>query len=178
MAEQIFKEIKAIIGLGNPGPKYAFTRHNIGFMVADELATLHGGSWREEDLLAHGTVRINDRVIYLVKPLTCMNDSGKIAPWLKKYGLHVDELLVVHDELELPFGTIAYKEGGGAKGHNGLRSLIALVGEPFRRIRCGIGRPESRDQVANYVLGNFTEGDAQVDAMVKAAANEVAKRLG
>lgn len=165
--------IKAIVGLGNPGPRFSYHRHNIGFMVVDELAQRHDGQWRDQEILAYCTILINEKPIYLIKPLTFMNESGRIGAWLNKRGIKIDNLLVVHDELELPFGRIALKSGGSARGHNGVRSLIESIGEGFDRIRCGISRPEDRAQVADYVLSNFTEGEPQVQQLVAAAVGTI-----
>jgi PTH1 family peptidyl-tRNA hydrolase len=163
-------KILAIIGLGNPGPKFAFTRHNIGFMVVDYLAHQAESSWHERDNLAHTTIQINHQEIVLVKPLMFMNSSGVVIPWLSQKGIKIPELLVIHDELEHPFGKVSYRCGGSARGHNGLRSLIQQAGPDFCRIRCGIGRPERKEDVSAYVLSNFSEPEAEVDAMIAQAA--------
>lgn len=165
--------LKVIIGLGNPGPRFAYHRHNIGFMVVDELAQRHGGQWRGHDTVEHCSITINDRSVILVKPQTFMNESGRIGAWLKNHGLKTENMLVIHDELELPFGRVAIKHGGSAKGHNGVRSLIEHVGDAFARVRCGVDRPKERTQVADYVLGNFTEGEPQVQQLIAAAVGTI-----
>lgn len=165
-------DIKAIIGLGNPEPRFGFNRHNIGFIVVDALAQKYGSSWRQTEQLAFSQITIDTKNILLVKPLTYMNSSGLITPWLNKKGIGAQNILVVHDELELPFGQVNVKAGGSARGHNGLKSLIQYLGTDFARIRCGIGRPEHKEDVANYVLSDFTEGDAAVDQMVECAIKE------
>lgn len=165
--------IKAIIGLGNLGQKFAQTRHNIGFIVVDQLAQELGLTWRVGDNLHYALWEFDDRKIYLIKPQTYMNDSGAIAPWLRKQNIETDNILVVHDELEKPFGIVAYRIGGSARGHNGLRSLIARLGENFGRLRCGIGRPLEREQVPNYVLSNFTQTNEQMDQYVQKAVEQI-----
>jgi len=151
------KNIKAVIGLGNPGPKYQLNRHNIGFLVLDALADRQGVQWEKKDSMELATVRIEDQSVLLIKPQTFMNDSGKIIPFLQKKGIKVENILVVHDELEKKFGSLAVRQGGSHRGHNGLRSLIATCGENFWRLRFGIGRPENKDEVSDYVLSNFKE---------------------
>jgi len=150
-------DIKAIIGLGNPGPSYIKTRHNIGFQVVDALANEHQGSWKSNDNMMLSTIFIHDKKIILIKPMTFMNDSGKVLSYLSKQGIKQDNILVVHDELELPFGIIKLKFDGSAKGHNGLKSLMAHGGSNFLRLRFGIERPINREDVPDYVLSKFKE---------------------
>jgi len=149
---------KLIVGLGNPGPKYQWTRHNAGFMVLDRLSHLAGivvskknfsglcgeGSWQGQRLI-------------LLKPQTFMNLSGRsVAEALRFHKLSVEDMIVIHDDLDIPFGRVKLKEGGGHAGHNGLRSLAQeLSSGAFLRVRVGIGRPLHGD-VVNYVLNNFT----------------------
>lgn len=151
--------IKTIIGLGNPGPKYHNNRHNIGFLVLDALAEKHHGSWQKKPDREMGEVEINGQTILLIKPQTFMNDSGKVIPSLAKQGIKAENILVVHDELEKPFGKIENKTGGSHKGHNGLRSIIASCGADFHRLRFGIGRPENKEDVPTYVLTNFSKNE-------------------
>jgi PTH1 family peptidyl-tRNA hydrolase len=151
--------IKIIIGLGNPGPKYQYTRHNIGFLVIDALAEKHHASWQKKQNYEMAEVEINGEKITLVKPQTFMNDSGKVIPSLLKQGLTANNLLVVHDELEKPFEKVEFKTGGSHKGHNGLRSIISMCGADFHRLRCGIGRPEHKEDVPDYVLSNFAKNE-------------------
>lgn len=169
--------IKAIIGLGNPGPRFTNTRHNIGFMVVDALAEQQSVSFRSQDNLEHATVQIHGQPVILVKPQTFMNDSGKVLPWLQKKGIAPEDILVVHDELEFPFGKVTHRIGGSARGHNGLRSIITHVGENFQRLRCGISRPDQREQVANYVLERFKEPKAAVDAMIVGAIELIEQQI-
>ena len=163
--------IKAIIGLGNPGLRYYYHRHSIGFRVLDQLARQYGARWRERDTMAYTDVIIGGHTLMLVKPLTYMNASGRVMPYLTKKGFGAENILVVHDELELPFGTIAAKVGGSHKGHNGLKSIIAALGPEFVRVRFGIGRPEDREQVPAYVLQNFEYPAAQVEQRIDEAVN-------
>lgn len=151
--------IKIIIGLGNPGSKYQYTRHNIGFLVVDALAKKHHASWQKKQNYEVAEIEMNGEKIILVKPQTFMNDSGKVIPALLKQGLTTNNLLVVHDELEKPFGKVEFKTGGSHRGHNGLRSIIAACGAEFHRLRCGIGRPESKEDVPDYVLSNFSKNE-------------------
>lgn len=171
MSETIISpnSIRAIIGLGNPGTQYQFNRHNIGFRVVDALAERHGGQWtgKEHGKVAH--VRINGVQVILIKPQTFMNDSGKVIAFLTKQGFKPEHILVVHDELELPFGQMKIKIGGSHKGHNGLRSIMAACGDAFARLRFGISRPENRDLVSEYVLGNFKEPKEEVEQLINEA---------
>lgn len=163
MSEQITHDIKAIIGLGNPGHEYYYNRHSIGFRVVDVLARDLGATWRERDKMLLAEVMINNKKVLLIKPQTFMNSSGNVVPFLTKQGIKAENTLVVHDELEQPFGKISLKVGGSARGHNGLRSIIAACGENFVRIRFGVGRPESKEQVPTYVLQNFSEDTAAIE---------------
>lgn len=155
--------IRAIIGLGNPGKKYHFNRHNIGFLVLDAMADKHYGSWRAKDSLELSEISLNGSPVLLIKPQTFMNSSGAIIPFLTKQGIKPENILVVHDELELPFGQLKFKIGGSHKGHNGLRSIIGACGDQFSRLRFGIGRPENKDDVPEYVLSNFNEPTSTVE---------------
>lgn len=165
--------IKAVIGLGNPGERFQTTRHNIGFLVADALVDRLGGDWRLRDQIAVAQVAINDQKVLVVKPQTFMNNSGNIMSFLTKQGIKAHEIIVVHDELEFPFGKITSKRGGSARGHNGVKSIMAVIGDDFYRVRCGIDRPEDRAEVANYVLQRFVESDSEIEEMVRRAVDEV-----
>jgi PTH1 family peptidyl-tRNA hydrolase len=145
----------AIIGLGNPGASYYYTRHNIGYRVVDELARRFGGTWHNYGILDGATITINEHPILLVKAHSYMNDSGTVVPFIAKKGIRPVELLVVHDELEKPFGTLSFKVGGSHRGHNGLRSIIGVYGDGFARLRVGIGRPARKEDVNEYVLQRF-----------------------
>ncbi len=161
--------IKAIIGLGNPGPRFLLTRHNIGFRVVETLVEEIGGNWRIKPEMEFLEIQINGKPVIVVKPQTFMNLSGKVWPYLQKRGITAEELLVVHDELEKPFGSVTFKQGGSAKGHNGLKSIIAHCGQDFWRLRCGIGRPEDKSLVPDYVLERFKETPEQVNQMIAEA---------
>ena len=163
--------IKAIIGLGNPGPKFEHTRHNIGFKSLDLLAKKYAAEWKKEGNKEICEILIHGKPILLIKPQTFMNNSGEIMPYLTKKGIKPEEILVVHDELELPFGSIKTKLGGSAKGHNGLKSIITYIGDLFHRLRIGIGRPENREAVAEYVLSKFIEVDEQLGPLLDEVSN-------
>jgi PTH1 family peptidyl-tRNA hydrolase len=143
-----------IAGLGNPGREYASTRHNAGFVVIDALAADLGiSNWRIVSNTLVGEVLFQGERIVLAKPQAYMNLSGgPIKGLLSRYGLTVDDLLVIHDELDLPAGTIRLKQGGGHAGHNGLRSLHQSIGPDYDRLRIGIGRPPGRMPPHAYVL--------------------------
>jgi peptidyl-tRNA hydrolase, PTH1 family len=151
-----------VVGLGNPGRSYERTRHNVGALVADELARRHGGSWRKKKKTEAAPVSLGSREVTLLKPTTFMNNSGAA---LAGYG--DEDLILVHDDLDLPPGDVRVKAGGGAGGHNGLRSVIQRLGPDFVRVRVGIGRPPAGVGVTDYVLSRM---DAAVrDAVPKAA---------
>ena len=169
--------IKAIIGLGNPGPKYHNHRHNIGFRVLDALAERHGGSWQKKDNAEIAQIMINNQRIILIKPLTFMNDSGRVVPPLLKQGIKSENILVVHDELEKPFGDVSIRIGGSAKGHNGLRSIIGVCGPDFARLRFGIGRPERKEDVPDYVLSNFVESQTDRAQHIEEAVDSIEQLL-
>lgn len=164
--------IKAIIGLGNPGPKYYYTRHSIGFRILDAFAQAHNLDWQTKGNLELSQLERDDKTIWLLKPQTFMNDSGKVIPFLQLKGIKPEEMLVIHDELELPFGEIKMKFGGSARGHNGLKSIIATCGDQFMRLRFGIGRPEDRNEVADYVLQKFKDTQ-NVQPMIDQAVEQI-----
>ncbi len=165
--------IKAVIGLGNPGQQYQLTRHSVGFLVADALADKYDGNWRTRDEMLLAEIDVDGHKVLIIKPQTFMNNSGRVIPFLAKQGIKPDEIIVVHDELDFPFGKVASKKGGSARGHNGVKSLIVAMGEDFYRVRCGIDRPADRSQVPNYVLQPFTEPDAEIEQMVVKAIDTV-----
>ena len=151
-------EIKIIIGLGNPGPKFFNTRHNIGFEILDILnQEFNESSWQIKKNYEFSKIIINDKNIILIKPLTFMNLSGEILPELKKHKINPENILVIHDDLESKFGTIKFKNGGSANGHNGLKSIISFIGKDFLRCKFGIDRPENKAAVSNYVLSKFSK---------------------
>jgi PTH1 family peptidyl-tRNA hydrolase len=151
-----------VVGLGNPGRSYERTRHNVGFLVADELARRHGGSWRRRKRAEVAPVSLGFEEVALLKPTTYMNNSGAA---LAEHA--AEDLIVVHDDLDLPEGDVRVKVGGGAGGHNGLRSLIGRLGPDFVRVRVGIGRPPNAMNVTDYVLGRMSS--AVRDAVPRAA---------
>jgi PTH1 family peptidyl-tRNA hydrolase len=165
-----------VVGLGNPGREYARNRHNVGFMVADELARRHGGSWRGKFSAQVADVRLDGARIALLKPETYMNESGRsVAAAAAFYKLEPEAVLVVHDEGDLDVGRIQVRLGGGLAGHNGLRSIAKhLKTQDFLRTRVGVGRPERGDPrpLADYVLADFDPAD-DADAIVSRAATAV-----
>ncbi len=167
-------QIRAIIGLGNPGAKFYRNRHNIGFRAVDAIAAAYDAAWKETDAMSHATIRPEGIAydIYLIKPKTYMNSSGLVMPWLTKKGIKPEEILVVHDELEKKFSRLVLKFGGSHKGHNGLRSLIGAVGPLFWRLKFGIDRPGEQEHVPNYVLADFTsEQELLVPDLLKKAVD-------
>jgi PTH1 family peptidyl-tRNA hydrolase len=173
MSDQKTYHIKALIGLGNPGNKYHLTRHNIGFLVLDALADRYNGSWQSHDIMELATITINDHKVLLIKPQTFMNLSGNVIPFLTKQGIKPENILVVHDELEMPFGKLKIKNGGSARGHNGLRSIIERCGADFPRLSFGIDRPEQREMVGDYVLQNFSENSTDLESRIAAAVDMI-----
>lgn len=170
--------IKAVIGLGNPGSKYHKNRHNIGFRVLDALGKQFGLSWQKGDKMEYSQAHVSSdgsvRTVYLIKPLTFMNDSGLVLSFLQKKGIKPNEILVVHDELEKPFGFTGVSFSGSAKGHNGLRSIMGMIGQDFWRLKFGIGRPAEKADVPNYVLSNFgPQEEAMLDELIEKALTAI-----
>ncbi len=165
-----------VVGLGNPGREYARTRHNAGWLVVDELARRHDGSWRAKFDGRLAEVRIDGHKVALLKPETFMNDSGRsVQAAARFFKLEPDSILVVHDEGDLELGRLQARLGGGLAGHNGLRSVAQQLGTPdFLRLRIGVGRPGRGDPrpLADYLLANFEPHD-DPDALVAAAADAV-----
>ena len=156
-------DLKVIVGLGNPGSKYTETRHNAGFWFIEELAREYSASFRQEKKF-HGEVAkisLEGKEIWLLKPGTFMNRSGlAVQSLLSFYRFTAEQLLVVHDEIDLPPGTAKLKTGGGHGGHNGLRDIISQLGsKDFHRLRIGVGHPGSKDQVVDYVLHDASRDD-------------------
>lgn len=163
--------MKIIVGLGNPGRKYERTRHNVGFMAIDELAAATSITQEKHHALI-GRSRFDGENAVLVKPQTFMNGSGRaVAAVLQDQYAALSDVIVVHDELDLPLGVVRVKVGGGHGGHNGLRSIIELLGPDFIRVRIGIGRPVTELDAADYVLSPFRadEREAAAQAVTKAA---------
>ncbi len=165
-----------IVGLGNPGGQYALNRHNIGFMAADAIHRRHGFSpWRSrfQAQVAEGTLQ--GRKVLLMKPQTFMNESGRaVAEATRFHKIPNADVIVLHDELDLPPGKIRMKQGGGHGGHNGLRSITAHLGDDYRRLRLGIGHPGAKELVHGYVLHDFARSDgAWVNPLLDAIADNV-----
>jgi PTH1 family peptidyl-tRNA hydrolase len=166
--------LKLIVGLGNPGTEYARTRHNAGFQFADELARRYGATFRSEPRHRAELARakIGDAEVWLLKPMSYMNHSGDpVRSVASFYKVPVQSVLVAYDELDFPPGVVRLKQGGGAAGHNGMRDLIAQMGDGFWRLRIGIGHPGDRALVLDYVLGrpNATDGQLIREALDAAA---------
>ena len=147
-----------LTGLGNPGAEYTRTRHNIGFMVLDQLAQAHGAHFEEKRLAAVAHYRHRGRQLYLIKPNTYMNSSGKaMRYWLQHLQVPPERSLVIVDDVALPFGKLRLRSQGSSAGHNGLKSIEALVGsQAYPRLRVGIGQDFPKGRQADYVLANFT----------------------
>ncbi len=157
-----------VVGLGNPGRSYERTRHNVGFLVADELARRYGGSWRAKKKAEAAPVNLGLKNTTLLKPTTYVNNSGTAL-----VGYKPEQIIVVHDDLDLPEGTVRVKVGGGAGGHNGLRSIIRHLGPDFVRVRVGIGRPPVGMTVTDYVLGRMNEAVKQAVPLAADAVEAV-----
>jgi PTH1 family peptidyl-tRNA hydrolase len=153
------KEVKLIIGLGNPGRQYAQTRHNVGFIAVDELAHRHHISFDKEKFKGlFGTGVINSEKVILLKPLTYMNLSGEaVRPLMDYYNIGIEDIVVIYDDLDLPVGKIRLRTKGSAGGHNGVKSMIQHTGtQEFKRVRIGVDRPHNGMKVPDYVLGKFS----------------------
>ncbi len=164
-----------VVGLGNPGPKYAANRHNVGFMLTERLAADSGEGFRDKFKGRYCKVRLGGDDVALLQPMTFMNLSGEsVQPAMRFFKVELEEVLVVHDELDLPFGTLRLKRGGGAAGHNGLKSIIQHCGGPdFLRLRVGIGRP-LRGSPQSHVLGDFTKSEgAELEDVLSDATRAV-----
>jgi PTH1 family peptidyl-tRNA hydrolase len=173
--------LKLVVGLGNPGAEYARTRHNAGFWLVDELARRHGGTFRHESKhqAQLARVRLNGGEIWLAKPMSFMNRSGgPVSSILNFYKIAPGEMLVAHDEIDLPGGTVRLKEGGGHGGHNGLRDLIAAQGDGFWRLRIGVGHPGAKSEVVDFVLTHASKAEQEdIDESVRAGADAVEQML-
>lgn len=169
-----------IAGLGNPGPSYQHNRHNIGHMVVDELASRLGAKFKTHKSLAFiAEGKIGSNKVVLLKSLGFMNLSGNpVAQVAKFFDVPTEALIVVHDELDIPFGEIRAKFSGGHAGHNGLRDIIKYLGNDFHRIRFGIGRPPGSMEVADFVLQNFSTSEKkELDVLIAIAADQVEKLI-
>src|SRR4030081_1632185 len=167
--------MRLFVGLGNPGAKYAHNRHNVGFMVVQEIARRHGfAPWRRrfQGVATEGAIG-SERVLLLL-PGTYMNESGRaVGEAAHFYKLALSDIVVVHDEVDLPPGKVRVEAGGGIAGHNGLRSISAHVGNDYRRVRIGIGHPGMKDLVHAYVLNDFAKNERPwVEALCALVADD------
>ena len=174
-----------IVGLGNPGSAYEKTRHNVGFMVIDALLQRHQCESIKKASFEGDLYKFSSH--YLLKPLTFMNLSGRSIASVKRF-YKIDEVVVVHDDLDIPFGTLRFKRGGGHGGHNGLKSTDTAISADYIRVRMGIGHPGDRNRVADYVLSAFTPAETAhlggwishtadaVEALTKMPLDEVASK--
>jgi PTH1 family peptidyl-tRNA hydrolase len=166
--------VRALVALGNPGPEYAGHRHNVGFWLADGLARAAGETFGEQRRFKSSLAQITlaDQPLWLLKPSTFMNRSGEaVQPFTAFYKLTPADLLLVHDDLDLPPGTVRLKRGGGHGGHNGLRDVTRAIGPDFARLRIGIGHPGDKSRVLGYVLAAPTR--EQADALAAGLARAV-----
>lgn len=149
-----------IIGLGNPGKEYIHTRHNAGFMALDSIASALGLSWQNKFDGEFVSSNYQGNKIYLLKPQTFMNLSGKSVIAAKNYyKIDLSDIVVIHDELDIDLGTLRHKVGGGSAGHNGIKSVDSCISKDYHRIRVGIGRPEGAIDPSDYVLGKFSKDE-------------------
>jgi peptidyl-tRNA hydrolase, PTH1 family len=166
-----------VVGLGNPGDEYRGSRHNLGAEVVELLAKRHGGRLRKrKERALVDEVTIDGQRVALAIPLTYVNDSGHaVGALVRRFGVDPEQLVVVHDELDLPVAELKVKSGGGLAGHNGLRSIVAhLHTQDFQRVRIGVGKPVSRERGADHVLNRFSKRErAEVDVTVEQAADAV-----
>jgi len=148
-------------GLGNPGAEYALHRHNVGFMAIDAIAELHGFEPPKKRFQGWAIeARLGTEKLVLLKPATFMNDSGRsVGEAMRFYKLSPEDVTVFYDELDLAPFKVKVKRGGGTAGHNGIRSIVAHIGEEFRRVRIGIGHPGHKDRVQGHVLGNYAKAE-------------------
>lgn len=166
-----------VVGLGNPGDEYARTRHNVGAETVELLATRHGAKLRKGKERARADqVRIGGVLVALAVPLTYMNDAGLAVVGLaRRYGVEPDQIVIVHDELDLPVAALKVKAGGGLAGHNGLRSIKShLHSDEFLRVRIGVGKPASKEQGVEHVLKKFSKRErTEIDVTIEQAADAV-----
>ncbi len=153
--------MQLIVGLGNPGTQYEDTRHNIGFKVIDKLVANHGANDISKNSF-FGELYKSKQTLFL-KPTTFMNLSGKSLQAVKNfYKIELEDITVIHDDIDLPFSALRFKNGGGHGGHNGLRSIDAMIGKAYNRVRMGVDKPEHKSQVADYVLHNFSAEEEKI----------------
>ena len=168
-----------LVGLGNPGARYAGNRHNFGFLAVDAIADRHRvGPWRRRFGGETAEGAIGAERALLLKPLTYMNEAGRaVAEAVHFYKLPLGEVVVFHDELDLPLGKLRVKTGGGNAGHNGLRSISAHIGNDYRRVRLGIGHPGAKELVERHVLSDFAKSERDLVAAICEAAADAAEPL-
>jgi len=169
--------MKLIVGLGNPGPTYYKNRHNIGFLIVDKLI-------KEFNAIDISNKKFSGELykkgnLLLLKPTTFMNLSGKSVQSVAHfYKINVDDILVIHDEIDLPYGAIRVKKGGGNGGHNGLKSIDSLVGKEYYRLRVGVDKPQRKEMVASYVLSDFSQEEQKsLDKLIDYSVNVATKWL-
>jgi len=169
------------VGLGNPGSQYENTRHNIGFRVIDRLVddcAITGLPARDISKTSFYGKLYRSATTFFLKPTTFMNLSGKSLIAVKQFfKIELDEIIVIHDDIDLPFGAVRFKKGGGHGGHNGLRSIDSMVGKEYLRVRIGVGKPEHKSQVADYVLHDFTKDEEAVLDTLILHVTEASKAL-
>lgn len=174
--------MKVIVGLGNPGKRYERTRHNVGFMVIDELAERLNIQLNQSKFNGlYGIGHVQGEKVILVKPLTYMNLSGEcVRPLMDYYNIDDKDLVVIYDDLDLPVGKVRLRQKGSAGGHNGIKSLIQHLGtQEFKRVRIGIGRPKNGMKVPDYVLGTFLDEEQEaIQAAIQHSANACEKWIG
>jgi PTH1 family peptidyl-tRNA hydrolase len=173
--------MRLFVGLGNPGAKYQGNRHNIGFMVVDEIARRHGfAPWRRRFQGETSEGALGGKRVILLKPMTFMNESGRsVQEAAAFFKISLGDIAVFHDELELPFAKVRVKVGGGIAGHNGLRSISAHIGNDYRRVRLGIGHPGAKELVHGHVLNDFAKAERpQLEAFNDAVSDHVGLLVG
>ena len=166
-----------VVGLGNPGSKYAGNRHNIGFMAVDEIVRRHGFSvWRKRFQGETAEAVIAGEKVLALKPMTFMNESGRaVGEAMRFFDIDPSQVIVLYDEIDLMAGKVRVKLGGGAAGHNGIRSIIAHVGPHFQRVRLGVGHPGEKGMVHPHVLGDFAKADkVWIEPLLDAVAEHAA----
>ena len=173
--------IRLVVGLGNPGREYEKTRHNVGWMVLDRLSEKLGFSFdREKFKGLYGETRINDQKVIFLKPLTYMNRSGEsVSQFVRFFKLKPSQVLLIYDDLDLPLGRVRFREKGSSAGHKGVQSVIEALGiQEFPRVKVGIGRPATKEEVVDYVLSPFKKEELPtVKEAIERAANCVEKLL-
>lgn len=166
-----------VVGLGNPGEKYAKTRHNAGAMVLDELLRRNGATLkRHKSGCAIAEIGVGDQRMVLARPMSYMNESGRpVRELIRWYKVPLDQVIVVHDELDIPLGEVRIKVGGGTAGHNGVKSVASHLGsKEFIRVRVGVGRPRGRQDPVDYVLSDFSSSERkELDFIIQEAADAV-----